>query len=129
MTASLEESQRIAAAEVEARSELQQQLDVVSNLANAAAAEAGTREIAAAAENEKLRMLLVDATREVQAAFEGMRCVNSLCFFKKFVRFDFELYLHTKYIVMICYSHGFCSQIVCNSCRHSHTRDVFSESP
>ena len=81
LTASLEESQRIAAAEVEARSELQQQLDVASNLANAAAAEAGTREIAAAAENEKLRMLLVDATREVQAAFEGMRCVNSLCFF------------------------------------------------
>lgn len=129
LTASLEESQRIAAAEVEARSELQQQLDVASNLANAAAAEAGTREIAAAAENEKLQMLLVDATREVQAAFEGMRCVNSLCFFKKFVRFDFELYLHTKYIFIICYSHGFCSQIVCYSCRHSHTRDVFSESP
>jgi hypothetical protein len=129
LTASLEESQRTAAAEAEARSELQQQLDVASNLANAAAAEAGTREIAAAAENEKLRMLLIDATREVQAAFEGMQYVNSLCLFKKCVSFDFELYLHTKCIVIMCYSHGCCSQIVCNSCRHSHTRDVFSESP
>lgn len=129
LTASLEESQRIAAAEVEARSELQQQLDVASNLANAAAAEGSTREIAAAAENEKLRMLLVDATREVQAAFEGMQIVNSLCLFTKCFSFDFELYQHTKCIVIICYSHGCCSQVVCNSCRHPHTRDVLSESP
>jgi hypothetical protein len=55
------------AAEAEERAKLQQQLNEASEFAEAAEA----REEAAAIENERMRMLLADATQEVQAASEG----------------------------------------------------------
>ena len=67
LAASVEASQVATAVEAEIRAKLQQQLTVALE----SAAEFEAKEKAGAAENEKLRMLLMDATREVQAASEG----------------------------------------------------------
>lgn len=72
MTASVEALQASLASELEARAKVQQQLSVASEEAAATAKETEAREKTAAAENERLRMLLVESSREVQAASEGM---------------------------------------------------------
>jgi hypothetical protein len=67
----VESWQATAATESEARSKLKHQFDEKSELVVAAAAEAEVRQRAAEEEHQRLRMLLVDATREVQAASQG----------------------------------------------------------
>jgi hypothetical protein len=68
----VEASQAAAAAEANARSQLQQELCESCEQAAALAAEVEEREKAGATENERLRTLLAEATQEVQAASEGV---------------------------------------------------------
>ena len=75
LAASVEASQVATAVEAEIRAKLQQQLTVALE----SAAEFEAKEKAGAAENEKLRMLLMDATREVQAASEGSTPLLPYC--------------------------------------------------
>ncbi len=71
LTASLNEWQAAAASESEARLKLQKQLDETSQTALASVAEADAMLKAREEENQRLRVLLVDAARETQAASEG----------------------------------------------------------
>lgn len=99
MTASVEASQAALASELEARAKLQQQLAVASEEAAATAKETEAREKTAAAENERLRMLLVDASREVQAASEGtMSFLQLVCNILIYVRMPiaYKLYLNNS---------------------------------
>jgi hypothetical protein len=97
LTASVEALQSSLASEQEAHAKLQQQLSVASVEATATAKETETREKTAAAENEKLRMLLVDASREVQAASEGRMSFSQLvCNILLYMRVPiaYQLYLN-----------------------------------
>ena len=91
LTASVESWQTTAASEAEARSKMKHQIDEKSESLVAAAAEAEVKQRAAEDENQRLRMLLVDATREVQAASQGNKS-NHANFCCGNLRCDFNLF-------------------------------------
>ena len=91
LTASVESWQTAAASEAEARSKMKHQIDEKSESLVAAAAEAEVKQRASEDENQRLRMLLVDATREVQAASQGNKS-NHANFCCGYLRCDFNLF-------------------------------------